>query len=848
VYPLPDTGSTYPVNEAWSLVDDVDIDLSDPKRLRASGSDLAATAGSNVVTTVIARNMEEQGVKKDDVLRILTGADAGDHTIAEDPSGPGTSILHLEDRLTASGTFAYEIFAPQTPINLPLVDVRSATLLDVSAGTTGSIVPLGMPLGATSSQFSNAGTGLKWRRTDCTVGILGLVPFTSWVFTPAVDNYLELVVYSQGWGYIHKKIDSGGPWDLATAAGVRAFLAAANQELPADYFFAVRPDGSIPDLTTITSGEDLYLAVAPYDSDESTAVPGAMLASVGANATRFLNTGGTSALVTSRSVTFMNLDDTFFVDRMGISAWNDVVLVENGLNETKASPVLSFASTFGNLHVVLFPWVRLLPQRQATARIGSPSIGLGRTFFRDPTLFEVDQDTRYKSGDLSFMPDPRLLAIKTPGYPDTEKPAGLIYISGGAKPEFRLPDYFAKYNIGPLDFIEAGCRDMWFLWDFVADGEWDPGAGTYNFVFAFDNASSLTVTIVVPAATTYTRDQLKTIFNAVLSPDPTGPQMAIDVDIGAAEFLGISTQSRITSVTGNGVTEMSDMEPTTFATLGNLSYLAQKNKRFCVMTLLFTETTDFYADGAVLAPPYETAAVTNVQFTVLGLGQQRFPAKKMAENVHASGLYYADVELMALGAGDEWNLPPDQSFELSAWRCLGYVLHPDNDVLSFSTRETPILSSSPYIQDPAVSDGYDSQTGVYGSGLRLEYDRDPAVSALQQLADSADERENNESVLARCVRPCEVFLTVEYSGGLAEDEMRTEIEKLIEVQEESLDVSEIIYRLQQLGATAVQLPVEIGAAYARQDRSYNLVMAKDHVTVTRLAAFLIGRLTLRRLG
>lgn len=845
VYPLPDVGSTYPTGEEWVLVDDVDVDLSDPKRLKANGSDLETTTGSSVVTTTSARNMEEVGAKKDDILRIEAGPDTGDHILAADPSGPGKVVLQLSDRLTGAGTWPYRIFSPQTPIERPLIDVREATLLDSKSGTTSSIIPLGTPLGAISSQFANAGTGLKWRRTDCIAGIMGLAPFTSapWAYDPGPADYLELTVYSEQWGLIYKKLASGGPWDFTIAGQVAAFLEAANSGLPVDYFFAVRPDGSIAEPSSIVVGEPLYLAVAPYDSDESTGTPGATLVAVGAQSAKFMNPGATGAVLTSRSVTFFNLSSTMLAARLGISPWNDVVQIENGLNEGKSAPVLQMSFTSDNMHLFLFPGVRLLPQLQAHARIGSPSVGLGRTFFRDPTLYEVDQYTRYRFGDAEYCPDQRLFSVKTPGYPETTKPAGLYVGPGPTTPiiEFYLPDYWAVHNIELLDYIEPGCRDMWFLHDF-AIGPWAPAPGTYQINFTFDELPARTIEIDA-AAGPFTRDQLKTLINDAFDP----VVVAIDVDIGAAEYVGISMQDRITALYGSAVTDLGGMEPTTYATLGNWSYLAQKNARFGVV--LFVDETPgvVYVQGTI-TPPYEDGPAAKVQFRVIRFGQQRFPSKRISENIHGSGLYYADVELMSLGAGNEWNVGPDQSFDAENYRCLGYRIRPENAVLSFSTREVPIFSATPYIQDPAVGDGYEFQTGVYGSGLRLAYDRSPEVAGFQALADSEDERENNESVLGRTMLPCEVFLTVEYTGGLAEDEMRKEIETLVKSQMENLDVSRIVYRLQQLGATSIKLPVEIGAAYVRQNRDYRLTAAKDRVDVSRLAAFLIGRLTLRRIG
>jgi hypothetical protein len=128
------------------------------------------------------------------------------------------------------------------------------------------------------------------------------------------------------------------------------------------------------------------------------------------------------------------------------------------------------------------------------------------------------------------------------------------------------------------------------------------------------------------------------------------------------------------------------------------------------------------------------------------------------------------------------------------------------------------------------------------------YRRSPVVSEIQSLANSEDERENNESVLARTMRPCEIFATVSYSGGPTEDAAREQIEALIEAQNTSLDMSEIVTLLLQLGADSVETPIHLAAAYMNQDRSFSLEIAPDRVDVSRLMAFAIGRLTVKRIG
>lgn len=846
----------YPDSVAWRVVDDVDIDLSDPKVLRTSGSDLRTVSASSLVNTTGSTDFASHGVQQNDVLRILSGPDAGDHTITADPSGPGHTILTLSESLTASGSYRYEIYGPQTPVSLPLVDVTTATLLD-DTGAISSEVPYAAPLGASSSQFTNAGVGLKWRWTTCRTGIVGRSTVFYPLFPSPLDatHYLELTVYSKTWGYIHKKLDSGA-YALTTQVGLQNFLNDLNANLPADYFVYLHPDtGAIVLPADIPAVPEYYLlAVSPFDADESIqGFPGASLRIFGVNVKGIFDSWlDDDATITSRHVSLDGIDVTD-PTHPTISRWNDLVEIETGLNRGIAQVAYSMYTNTMEAIPSLYPLERsLLPEWNVIVRIGSPSTGLARTFFRDPTMVQVGPRTTYAAGDLQFMPDPRLNAVIATGSGDpasTYQPAGL-HVAAGSN-EALLPQHATFYGVEDADALVPGNRDMWFSWDFrafpVGDGDWtNPAATVIHFVF--DDGTDIAVSFV--AGSSWTRADLVTEINRQL-----GETMALAKDLTAGpEVVAIRTTRRILRVTGDTVHFLgaflgpAHMAPATFGSVGNLSYIAQE----CPAAVIIRDAVDpmlIHAGAHSFTAAAEVVAEAMVQFTIQRTQTQRWSAAAMAAQVHETGLYYVDVELIGKGAGNEWNLAPDTKLDISgSYRSLGYMIRPTNTVFSGSMHEVPVLSVTPYASDPALADDPKSELAVYGSGLRLAYRRSGLVEGIQDLADSDSERETNEDVLVRTMRPCEIYGTVQYTGGPSEAVATQQITELIESKGATLDVSEIVSLLLRLGADSVDTPVQLAAVFMNQDRTYSVVVGPDRVDVSRLQAFLVGGLTVRRTG
>jgi len=212
-------------------------------------------------------------------------------------------------------------------------------------------------------------------------------------------------------------------------------------------------------------------------------------------------------------------------------------------------------------------------------------------------------------------------------------------------------------------------------------------------------------------------------------------------------------------------------------------------------------------------------------------------------------LYYVDVSLIGAGVGDRYNIGEDTKLTISGARARGYLLSNTNPELSFSMNEELWLHVDNYFQSTvAAEDSPVEDTVVFGDGFRLYYERSPLVASAQALLNSRDERDNNQSVLARHLFPYYVNCDISYAGGSLESVVLPEVEELITGRDpsEPLDVSDVIGVITSLNADHVDMPIELAVVRHQKDRSLDLLLGKDRVETPRLSGFLPGNITLTR--
>lgn len=142
---------------SYVVVDDLDIDLVDPREVRYEGTDLRTVAGlAGVQTLGGVPNFVSIGVVDTDYVRILNGDDAGEYSITGGGVGAATITLSVGMTTTAS-PLQYEIYRKQDGIERPLLRVKTVEILDSSLDPTGSYVPYKHPVDTRSNSFQNPG-------------------------------------------------------------------------------------------------------------------------------------------------------------------------------------------------------------------------------------------------------------------------------------------------------------------------------------------------------------------------------------------------------------------------------------------------------------------------------------------------------------------------------------------------------------------------------------------------------------------------------------------------------------------------------------------------------------------
>lgn len=146
---------------AFDIVDDVDIDLNNPKEIKYEGTDLQTYAGLALVDTVGGTpTWSDIGVTDEDVVEIVNGDDRGVYNIFT--GGVSGNSITLETTLSQTdGPLQFSIYRSETGINLPLLRVRRLEMLDSALKPLGSFIPYRHPIDARSNSFQNPGRGAK---------------------------------------------------------------------------------------------------------------------------------------------------------------------------------------------------------------------------------------------------------------------------------------------------------------------------------------------------------------------------------------------------------------------------------------------------------------------------------------------------------------------------------------------------------------------------------------------------------------------------------------------------------------------------------------------------------------
>lgn len=143
-------------NVHCEVVDDLDIDLLDPREVRLEASDLRAYAGLDTVDNAGTTDYTAYSVVPTDYLVILNGDNAGEYEI----TGVAANELTIDTTLSyTESPLQYRVIRKLTdsPMELPLLRIRSVELLDSSLKPRGEFIPYRHPVDVQSRRFANVG-------------------------------------------------------------------------------------------------------------------------------------------------------------------------------------------------------------------------------------------------------------------------------------------------------------------------------------------------------------------------------------------------------------------------------------------------------------------------------------------------------------------------------------------------------------------------------------------------------------------------------------------------------------------------------------------------------------------
>lgn len=796
------------VDMRWRLLDEIDIELAEPKETRVAGSDLKTIAGVPAVTTQSAVDFQTLGVSIGDVLRIFNGPDAGDYTVTASPIPPFHISLQIDRSPTqSSSSLQYAIFRPNAAggIELPFIRISSIDLLDSSGQPVGSKVPYARPVDARSQAFANTGHGV---RVDVTDGRLGIV--TRSLGSPAQANVsgLKFVVDSDDPGALTVTFSGGNPVSMAN------MISQINSQA-----------------TSFGFGPIAYQVSADRFG----------IVSVGANTK--VSSGSPSAM----TQLFGDEQDRFSSDvRSGTTSWDLLPLPPtadlDALNVLDGNQIgfysLQDPAFAGGSDSVLKTTHEFSPEVGRHIQFGSRSVGTARVFFLEPTTIEFGPDTIFTTTNadgapVRFILDPSVSAQRIPAPPNGPQPKSGTVTIGQA------------LNDGTQDFIKLGIHV-----DDLISFTYVPITGTVNLADPIVNLAGKTLVISLAGGP----DQTITFLNDSSSIPATDVTRA-----GMVSQLNNAVGQVIAKTVTSGPNTFLELEPTvlliirassTAATmLLFASFPSDKNNKSLnnlpgmpfPITAVTTSSLSVDAGGALVAE-------TRVQYQIVRPGTQRLSSTAMNLNTTSAGLYFFDVELVSEGTGDQWNITADLLMTVEGYESDGYFLTTDDPNLTFSPVERARLHLSRTILEVGVSDDPSNATQLSGQNLQLNYDQSSLVGSVSNFVTADTERVVCASPLARHLIPHFVRFDLFYIGGPKESELVPALEDLINGVDPSefLTVSAIEAETMGKGASAITNPLELVAVVHNVDRTVSLDRSKDKINTGRLAAFLPDLLNVKR--
>jgi hypothetical protein len=818
VYVLPVPLAVSPSLEfRWKLVDEISIDLVEPKDTRLSGSDGSCLQNSDIFQTLTPVDFDALGVSIGDILRINNGLNADDYVVEEVVAPGFTTLRTNKDFIASTAGTSFSIFRNNEGggVLRPLVRITKVSLLDTSGQPVGAAIPYAKPVDAVTTAFSNAGVGVK---------------------VSVADAFLGIVSVAQGGGFV---FGGGGTisftWDgLVTPLSVTltGTLTAAQVVTAINLASTGNPAIGVPLAVAITYGSSNYVGIIPIGKNTRLATPytaGVLIVLFGDTQTRACGD------IRSTSVIWGNVTPTIDVDLDAVQVFDGVAYGTH--DDLEVNPTLTGFATSDALRVS----TDFSPEVFRSVAVGSRSLGSVRLYFLEPTSMEVDQATRFSvtnssEVELFYKPDPTLSRQVLPALPNGEKAKDGA--NSAASPTF---------TSAGTDFSTKSIREGDYL---VID--YVPITGSVNLAdpvlslalkhltVSYNNSPDKFITFINDVGTpnAVSRDGVAEQINVAV-----GEDICEVVEVAPGDFrlqfnpdaiVKVRQQSSSPSTSANVALGFSNSVDTTNVALNAGEYL---------ITGVATPTVN-----NVTVSPNLTDAATSQQYKVVRKGSQRIVSTEMSSNTADGSLYFWDVELVSEGPGDTWNIPSDLQMRVKNYRSDGYYLTTEDSNTSFSASESLKMHLSKSILEVGVDDDPDNSTQLSGQSISIEYEYASSVGSLQSFMVSDTERVINQNPLSRFLTPHFVRFNMTYKGGVTEETLDPLLRKHIKegIPDQPLYSSSIQRKASDKGAISITNPIDLLAIVHYFDRDIYITRSKDALTTGRLAAFIPDVLNLKR--
>lgn len=857
---------------SYKIVQSISMNLRRPTVTRGSGVDGQTIQGNKTFTTAGSVDFGALGVVAGDILKLTSGADAGEFTVVE-VTGAGNKNLILSGYPTSTAySLAWQVLRVQTGLTLPLVRLQSVQLLDSSRQVTGKMVPPSDPVAAISSAFSNIGRGIKLRTTKAIIGIWGRTD-ASTVTYPIVDTYIHFVV-------------NGGDDQVANLSG-----AVSESEVLQRINALVDMDGVASFVSDSLGVRRLCLSSSSrwiYVSDVSVRVPSCDFGiRIGDDNRQVLSTdsGFSWTVPESWTETDADLRTALVPEQDSVQ-----VLLADGTTKTmyllwitkKRMYILDFDA---DANAVKFP----TPTYGTTMTIGARSSGKARIYFTDPTTFEVrgayrpalaptssvpsnlaavriyptdvqeidEQEppatvfSAIANGvSLRFIPDPTLARVVIPS-PEADIPnnlcstpyggvSGYSYLvasnaAGGVATDRQATIDFLKREVRVGDQLEITYAPI-FSAVYITNTVITNLVGT-ALKMRIDGSVEKTLTFTDQLTAGGTSKYLQNLVDAINN--FVGNTVAFTQTSGGNTLLRLEADFSLIVTPGcsaGTILGWSTTVPTSNASPSQGTY-----------DIDFVATKEDLSRTTALLIPGLATAWADTHFKIVRPGSQRLHSTAMNTQTE-HGLYYMDVELVSDGSGDLWNIPEGTSFVITGYDSEGYRLEVLDSNLSFSTEEDLNIVLSKRVLFVGQSDDPEQATSLTSQNIQISYDYSSLTQAVQEFAGANLERVTCASLLVRHLLPSYLYFTLLYQGGSSEDVVTTDVQDYLAAlgPDDRVQASSVQDKATKRGATYVKNPLTLVAVGHDTSRKRVAIFSDDYVTHGRLSTFFAGNVVVTK--